>query len=60
MFLSISCSPKTYTFQGKNVTKKQFDKKIKVYTDNFIKDNPQFVELWKDVEVVYDTTQVKN
>jgi hypothetical protein len=53
----IACSPKTYTFRGKQVTKKQFDRKLDRHTKRFIRKNTEFVKLWQGVEVVYDTIQ---
>jgi hypothetical protein len=50
-----SCSPKTYTFMGKKMTEKKFNRKLHKYTVKFIESNPEFVELWQGVEVVYDT-----
>lgn len=50
-----SCSPKNYTFMGKQMTEKQFNRKLHKYTVDFIEKNPEFVELWNGVEVVYDT-----
>jgi hypothetical protein len=57
LLLIFSCAKKTYTFRGKKVTEKQFDRKLKKFTDKFVNDNPEFVELWNGVEVVYDTTK---
>lgn len=53
----VACSPKTYTFRGKKVTEKQFNRKLNRFTKRFINKNPEFVELWQGVEVVYDTIQ---
>jgi hypothetical protein len=55
VFTFFSCSQKTYTFQGENLTKKQLDKKLDKLTREYIENNPKFVELWNGVEVVYDT-----
>ena len=55
--LFVSCAEKTYTFKDKKVTEKQFDRKLKRFTYKFVKNNPEFVELWNDVELVYDTTK---
>ena len=55
ILLFLSCSPKNYTFMDKKVTKKQFDRKLHQYTVEFLEKNPEFVQLWNDVEVVYDT-----
>jgi hypothetical protein len=49
------CSPKTYTFMGKKMTEKKFNRKLHKYTVKFIESNPEFVELWQGVDVVYDT-----
>jgi hypothetical protein len=57
ILLLFSCSPKTFNLKGENLTKRQFDRKLKKYTDQFIKENPEFIELWKDVQVIYDTTK---
>jgi hypothetical protein len=59
VFTFFSCSQKTYTLQGKNLTKRQFDRKLDKLTKEFINDNPKFVELWEGVEVVYDTIPKK-
>ena len=58
LFLS-GCAPKTHTFRGKQVTEKQFNRKLHRFTVRYIKKNPEFVELWEGVEVVYDTTKIK-
>ncbi len=55
----ISCSPKIYVYQGEKLTKRQFHKRIDKVTTDFINNNPRFVELWNNVEVVYDTIQKK-
>jgi hypothetical protein len=57
LLLIVSCAEKTYTLQGKNLTKRQFDKKLDKLTREYIDQNPRFVELWNGVEVVYDTTK---
>ena len=57
---SIGCAPKTHTFRGKMVTEKQFNRKLNRYTLRFLKKNPEFIELWNDVEVVYDTIHIEN
>jgi hypothetical protein len=55
ILMVFSCSPRNYTFRGKRVTEKQFNRKLNRLTLRYIKKNPEFVKLWNDVEVVYDT-----
>jgi hypothetical protein len=59
VFILLSCSKRTHTFRGKKVTERQFNKRLHKYTVKFINNNPEFVDLWKDVQVVYDTTKTQ-
>jgi hypothetical protein len=57
IFSLTGCAPKTYTFRGKKVTEKQLNRKLHRFTVRYVKKNPEFVQLWEGVEVVYDTTK---
>jgi len=54
-----SCSQKNYTWNGKQVTERKFNKELKKHTDSFVRANPEMIELFDNVEFKYDTTTIR-
>lgn len=57
-----SCTvSKSYTWDNKKVSEKKYNKELKKYTTNYIKNSStEEIEIFSNMIILYDTSKVKN